>query len=173
MEKSFLPEIKTERLLLRRLKKSDWKMISYLRSDEKVNEFVERPKVESQEKALGFISKINRETEIRIIYYWVVTEKVNDQMIGSICLWNFSEDQKIAEVGYDLSPKYQRKGIMDESLKAVIEAGFGALNFNIIEAYTHELNESSRKMLERNGFILIEGKKDKNNEGNVIYELKK
>ena len=36
------------------------------------------------------------------------------EMIGSICLWNFTDNQKSAEIGYDLSPKYQRKGIMNE-----------------------------------------------------------
>jgi [ribosomal protein S5]-alanine N-acetyltransferase len=36
-------EIETERLLLRRLRPSDWKVVSYLRSDKEVNAFVKRP----------------------------------------------------------------------------------------------------------------------------------
>ena len=115
-------EIKTERLFLRRLKQSDWEMISYLRSNKEVNEFVKRPSAESKEKALEFISKINRGIKDRGIYYWTITERKRDEMIGSICLWNFSKDLKMAEVGYDLSPKFQRKGIMNESLKSVLDA---------------------------------------------------
>ncbi|GAA3634249.1 GNAT family protein [Flavivirga jejuensis] len=155
------------------MKQSDWEIISYLRSDKEVNKFVKRPSAESKEKALGFISKINRGIENQTLYYWVITEKNSDQMIGSICLWNFSEDKKIAEVGYDLSPKSQGKGIMNESLKNVLDLGFKELHLNFIEAYTHRENESSKKLLEKNGFALIEGKKDEHNQDNIIYAIEK
>ncbi|MCX2681732.1 GNAT family N-acetyltransferase [Galbibacter sp. EGI 63066] len=167
------PRIITERLLLRRLKPSDWEMISYLRSDKKVNEFVKRPSAKSKEKALEFISKINCGVDNRNLYYWTITEKNNSEMIGSICLWNFSGDQRSAEVGYDLNPKFQRKGIMNESLKRVVEFGFKELNLDLIEAYTHKKNERSKKLLERNGFALVKNKKDEHNRDNVIYGIKK
>ena len=172
MKQNHFPEIITKRLLLRKLIKSDWEMISYLRSDKEVNEFVKRPAAESKEKALEFVLKTNKGIDDRNLYYWVITEKNKSEMIGSICLWNFSEDQKIAEVGYDLSPEFQRKGIMDESLKSVLEFGFKKLDLNIIEAYTHKNNESSKKLLERNGFTFVRGKKDEHNQYNIIYEIK-
>jgi len=173
MNQNHFPEIKTERLFLQRLKQSDWEMVSYLRSDKEVNKFVKRPSAESQEKAIEFISKINTGIDKRKHYYWKITEIDDVQMIGSICLWNFSNDKKIAEVGYDLSPKFQRQGIMNEALKSVLEVGFKNLNLDLIEAYTHRKNESSKKLLERNGFILIEDKKDEHNPDNIIYQRKK
>ncbi len=148
-------------------------MISYLRSNKEVNEFVKRPAAESKEKALEFIKKTNNGINNRKLYYWTITEKNNCEMIGSICLWNFSQDQKSAEVGYDLSPKSQRKGIMNESLKSVLEFGFKKLNLDIIEAYTHKNNESSKKLLERNGFTFVKDKKDEHDKDNIIYEIKK
>ena len=172
IEKNF-PKIQTERLLLKKLETSDWKVISFLRSDKKVNEFVERPKAETKEKALEFIQKINTGIDNRNLYYWKITERNKNEMIGSICLWNFSKDRKTAEIGYDLSPKYQGRGIMNESLKNVTEFGFQKLNLNLIEAYTHQQNTGSTKLLERNGFNLVKGKKDEHNADNIIYELKK
>ncbi|MFK7747509.1 MAG: GNAT family N-acetyltransferase [Kordia sp.] len=166
-------EIETERLLLTKLQTTDWEMISFLRSDKDVNEFVKRPSAETKEKALEFIDKISKGIESQMLYYWKLTEKGNSEMIGSICLWNFSEDGKTAEVGYDLSPKYQRKGIMNESLKSVTEFGFQKLNLDLIEAYTQYQNEPSKKLLERNGFTLVEGKKDIDNADNIVYALKK
>ncbi|MFT5915665.1 MAG: ribosomal-protein-alanine N-acetyltransferase [Bacteroidia bacterium] len=94
-------------------------------------------------------------------------------MIGSICLWNFSEDRKIAETGYDLSPKFQGRGLMSEALKAILEFGFQNLNLDLIEAYTQKNNESSRKMLEKNMFKLAMNRKDEENSANLIYELQK
>ena len=162
-------ELKTKRLLLRRLNESDWKMISYLRSDKEINKFVTRSSAESKEQALEFITKINNSIENQKLFYWTITEKKNNQMIGSICLWNFSKDRRIAEVGYDLSPKFQGKGIMDESLKSILDFGFKNLNLDIIEAYTHKNNEPSKKLLEKNKFKLVVGKNDEGNQDNIIY----
>jgi len=172
MKQNYFPEIKTKRLLLRKLINSDWEMISYLRSDKEVNEFIKRPTAGSKEKALEFILKTNKGIDDQNLNYWAITEKDNNEMIGSICLWNFSQDQKLAEVGYDLSPEFQRKGIMDESLKSILEFGFKKLDLDIIEAYTHKNNESSKKLLERNGFTFVRGKKDEHNQYNIIYEIK-
>lgn len=173
MHKNNFLEITTERLFLRRLKQSDWEMISYLRSDKGVNKFVKRPNADSKEKALEFISKTNKGIDDQNLYYWTITEKNSPEMIGSICLWNLSKDRKTAEVGYDLSPKFQGKGIMNESLRSILEFGFKNLNLDFIEAYTQKNNESSKKLLERNGFILIPDKKDEDNHENIIYEIKK
>jgi ribosomal-protein-alanine N-acetyltransferase len=49
-----------------------------------------------------------------------ITENGANQMIGSICLWNFQQT-KTAEVGFDLNPKFQGKGIMSELLKCIIQ----------------------------------------------------
>ena len=173
MNKNYIHKIKTERLLLRELKQSDWEVISYLRSDLDVNKFVKRPSAETKEKALEFISKISNGIKKQNFYYWSVSEKSNPEMVGSVCLWNFSEDKKTAEIGYDLSPKFQQKGIMNEALKSVLKFGFENLKLESIEAFTHKENVSSKKLLERNKFKLIKGRKDEHNKDNIIYEIKK
>ncbi|WP_075343297.1 GNAT family N-acetyltransferase [Tenacibaculum agarivorans] len=173
MHQNNFTEITTERLVLRKLKETDWEMISYLRSDKEVNKFVKRPNAPSKEKALEFISKTNNAIDNNSILYWVITEKGKNEMIGSICLWNFSEDKKKAEVGYDLSPEFQRKGIMDESLKNILKFGFNTLLLDAIVAYTQYNNESSVKLLKRNNFKLVEDLKDEENEYNRIFEIKK
>lgn len=169
--KNIFPEIKTERLILRKLREKDWKVISYLRTDKEVNKYVNRSNADSKEKALEFISKTNNGVENKSIYYWSISEKDNGNMIGSICLWNFCTKRNSGEVGYDLSPEFQGRGIMTESLKAILNFGFQTLNLNLIEAYTHSENKSSFQLLEKNGFTFIKDKKDENNLNNVIYEV--
>lgn len=164
--------IKTERLLLRKLKHTDWEAISYLRSDTDVNKFVKRPPAETQEKAMAFIDKISNAIDTNTSLYWVITEQGKDQMLGSISLWNFSDDRKTAEVGYDLNPIAQGKGIMDEALKNIIRFGFNRLNLDNIEAYTQKNNTASINLLERNGFKLVVGKQDADNLKNAVYELR-
>lgn len=164
-------EIKTTRLLLRKLKHSDYEALIFLRSDEAVNKFVHRPRTETQEQAIKFINTINENIDLDRSYYWVISLLDYDVMIGSICLWNISEDRKIAEVGYDLHPDHQGKGIMSEALKAVLDFGFNTLRLDQIEACTHRDNEASRRLLQRGGFRWVEERVDEDVEYNVIYVL--
>lgn len=76
----------------------------------------------------------------------------SDKVVGTICLWNISVESKTGEVGYDLMPEYQGKGIMDEALGAVLKYAFNFVKFKTIEAYTHKDNSSSINLLERNKF---------------------
>ena len=148
------PTIKTERLVLRNLKESDWESVSYLRSDKIVNQFVKRKNAHNQEKALEFILNTNLKISNNELIYWCIALKNETKMIGSICLWNFSEDRKVAEIGYDLDPKYQRKGIMTESINAVLNFGFRKLSLEKIEAFTQKQNKNSISLLINNQFQL-------------------
>lgn len=61
---------------------------------------------------------------------------------------------------------------MTEALTYVLEFGFNHLGLEKIEAYTQWNNERSRRLLERNGFSLIEDKIDDQNRDNLVYEIK-
>ena len=168
------PEINTERLLLRKIEISDCDAILFLRSDEAVTKFIERPenrKTKSIADAVKFIKDLNEYLETNKSVTWGITLKNDPKIIGTICFWNFSQDYKTAEVGYDLNPKFQGQGIMNESMKMIIDFGFQKLKLDKIEAFTHSENVSSKKLLVNNGFLFIENRKDPNNESNIIFEL--
>lgn len=165
-------ELQTHRLSLRRLTNLDWEALSYLRSDPLVNRYVCRSTAPTKETAIAFISKIDSGMGNQSIFYWVITEQEIGEMIGSICLWNFSKDRKTAEVGYDLHPSFQQNGIMSEALECVINFAFDDLELNSIEAFTHKENESSLKLLIKNGFNIVINKVDPSNSDNVVYELR-
>lgn len=103
---------------------------------------------------------------------WAITYKDSDDLIGTICLWNFSKEQSKGEVGYELSPIFQGKGIMQEALRAVLEFGFEDLNLQNIEGIVNEKNEKSIQLLEKNQFLnneVIDRKKSTS----IIYALRK
>lgn len=171
--KSF-PEIKSERLLLRKIEESDDAIILYLRSDETINQYIERPenrKTKTIAQALQFINEITQDYHNNKSVTWGIISKNEPQLIGTICLWNISKNNTIAEVGYGLNPAFQNKGIMTEALKCVIDYGFNELKLIKIEAFTHYKNESSKKLLEKTGFHFMENRKDQDNDSNSIYEL--
>ena len=169
------PEIESKNLILKRIIESDCESILYLRSDELINKFIERPEhrqTKTIADAIKFIQQIDENLENNKSIAWGISLKNEPEIIGTICLWNFSKDNKTAEVGYDLEPNFQGKGIMSEALKSVLDYGFKTLNLDLIEAYTHQNNENSKNLLARNNFKLVLAKKDEGNLNNVIFELK-
>ena len=115
MDIQTFPEIKTERLTLRKIEVTDSDVILFLRSDKTINKFIDRPedrKTKNISDAIKHIKKLNTDFENNKSISWGITLNNNTKIIGTICLWNFSEDYKTAEVGYDLNPTFQRKGIM-------------------------------------------------------------
>ncbi|WP_109300254.1 GNAT family N-acetyltransferase [Aquimarina sp. AU474] len=165
------PRFETKRLRLEQLKKSDSKAIQFLRSDAVVNAFVKRPQTNSIDEAEQFITKINNGIKEQSWLFWAIRIKEKPNLVGTICLWNFSENRKVAEVGYDLHPDFHRKGIMNESLKCILEFGFRALKLDQIEAYTHRDNKPSKKLLSKNNFSYVEGKVDPDNLDNIIFSI--
>ena len=73
--------------------------------------------------------------------------------MGTICLWNFSDKENKSEIGYELLPQFQGKGIMQEAFLAVLKFAFEVLQLNMIEAWTVAQNENSIKILKRNHFV--------------------
>jgi len=168
------PKITTERLILRKIEESDCDKILFLRSDKTVTKFIERPenrKTKNKTDAIKFIKEINEARKKNESISWGITLKNNPAIVGTICLWNFSVDHKIAEIGYDLKPAFQRKGIMDEALKSVVNFGFSNLNLYKIEAFTHKENESSIRLLKKNRFQINENRNDEDNSNNLIFEI--
>ncbi len=170
------PKLETDRLLLRNIEESDHEIILFLRSNTTVNKFIERPehrKTKNKTDAIKFIKEINENAKTNKSIAWGITLKNHPEIIGTICLWNFSEDRKTAEVGYDLNPEFQGKGIMSEAMKRVIDFGFTQLNLDLIEAFTHKENETSKRLLKKNGFQFIEDRTDEDNANNIIFEIER
>ena len=166
------PILKTKRLLLRKLIDNDAQQIFYLRSNTIVNQFILRAKQKSLHEALTFINERNNDIEKGKIFYWAITLKEEQELIGSICIWNFSEDKTVAEIGYDLHPDYFNKGIMTEAIREVIHFGLNKLQLNSIEAFTHRENINSIKLLKKCSFIYQPKRVDKGFPHNTIFSLK-
>jgi ribosomal-protein-alanine N-acetyltransferase len=146
------PILKTERLTLRQLKNSDDKEIFDLRSNDNVNKYLQRKPSQSIDDAKNFIQTVNQNIQRNNSVYWAITLTGIDRIIGTICLFNFSGDLLKAEIGYELLPNFQGKGIMQEATSKVIYFGFQDIGVNSIEAHTHPENQSSIRLLEKLNF---------------------
>src|SRR4030095_2090541 len=170
---TLFPVLSSERLTLRRLTENDSGALFSLRTDDRVNKYIERPKPEKIDDVKEFIAARNADIEKNASLYWAICLKNSPEVIGTICLWNLSNDNTSGEVGYELNPVHQGKGIMNEALNCIIDYCFNNIKLEKLVAYTHRDNQSSIGLLVKNNFILVPGKKDENNPGNIIFVLKK
>lgn len=146
------PKLQTDRLILRNIENTDADLIHKLRSDETVNAFVGRDNSSTLGEAKEYILKIQNLVEQNKCIYWIITFKENNNMIGSICLWNFDLENEIVEIGYEMLTEFQGKGIMSEAIKKIIEYAFEEIQAKIITAFPSSDNVNSVAMLKKMNF---------------------
>jgi [ribosomal protein S5]-alanine N-acetyltransferase len=160
------PNLSTTRLTLRQLQPSDEREIFSLRSNPEVNKHLDRDPANTLEDAADFINKILTLTKDKQTFYWAICLKENPKLIGTICYFNRSAQNESAEIGYELHPFYQGRGIMQEAMSVVIPFGFEVMQLKLIIACPSEDNLSSIKLLEKDGFKLDQDQYEK--EGNLV-----
>ncbi len=160
------PILTTERLMLRQLSGSDVQEIFLLRSDSLINKYLGRQPCKTLEDALEFIEKVKDNN----LSYWAIAEKGNEKLVGTICLFDISEEQKKCEIGYELLTEYQGKGIMREAAKKIIEYSFHTLGLKTIDAYTHKENQSSTNLLKELKFKFTDSV-DETNSNLILFRL--
>jgi len=147
------PTIITPGLLLRQLKDDDVTELFALRTDERVNRYLNRPMPGSLDEVKQFIAIIHQITQKNEGLYWVITRKNEPKLLGTISLRNFEPDQYRAEIGFELQPNQQGQGLMQEALTHVLEFAFNSLGLRAIIAETDPENLRSIRILERHGFV--------------------
>ncbi|MGN6530993.1 MAG: GNAT family N-acetyltransferase [Ginsengibacter sp.] len=148
------PEIKTERLLLRRLTKDDSVQIFKMRSDTNVMKFIGKNPITTMQEALDFYNLVNDSLENNTGITWAMT-LINspEKMIGTIGLWRLKKEHFRGEIGYMLLPGYWKKGLAKEAVLKVNEYGFNEMKLHSIEAHINPQNTASAMLLEKTGFI--------------------
>lgn len=85
---------------------------------------------------------------------WAIEHKLTGKIIGSIGLHpdSFRKNMNTKEIGFVLSPAFQKQGLMLEAVKVVIDYGFKKLGLNLIGANHFTFNESSKRVIQKAGF---------------------
>lgn len=167
------PSLTTPRLILRQLTPADAPAIAVLRSDEQVNRYLSRERCVSLEDAAAFIEKINRGIAQGEWLYWAICWRGQPELLGTICLWQFSADRSTAEIGYELHPRHQGQGVMDEALKRVVAFGIEDLGLAALEAFTHRDNAASAQLLLRNRFERAPQRRDAEDASQLVFKRRR
>jgi RimJ/RimL family protein N-acetyltransferase len=140
-----IPELKTERLILRAPRLADAKAIVQLANDRRIAENAVRiPHSYGTEDAGQFVASVNHhDGEVCFIVIF------NGKPIG-VCSVDLREGS--AELGYWLGAPYWGLGFATEAARAAIDYAFGDLGHQALLSGARVSNPASRRVLEKCGF---------------------
>ena len=139
-------QLKTDRLLIRKLVPDDWKFMQKIAADFRKSKYAiyDMPLPTGDAEITALTTQL-AETQL---FYAVL---LHDIMIGYIC---FHEDNGKYDLGYCFHSDYQGKGYAFESCRAMLDYMANERNIKVFTAGTALNNEPSCKLLKRLGFTL-------------------
>ena len=144
------PVIEGEKIRLRKLKLEDANELLKYYSNKNVYRYLDWNGPETLERCYDVIQIWNKGYIDGWIIRFAIADKATDKIIGTIFLNEF--EGKRAEIGYELSESYWRKGIMSEAIHKVLSFGFEKLELVRIQAFVCEENIASRYLLKKFSF---------------------
>ena len=148
---SRIPELETERLVLRKLCVGDEEdMYAYARKSEVTRYLLWSPHPDIY-YTRDYLRYLATRYAAGSVYDWAVVLKSSGRMIGTCGFTAFDCPHDTAEIGYVLNPEYRGQGIAPEAVRAVMAFGFDKLALHRIEARFIEGNEASLRVMEKVG----------------------
>lgn len=147
-----LETLYTERLILRKLMETDAADLFAIRSSEEVNRYIERAAYQDMSESENYIVTQKEKTETG---EWVILGmelKQSSVLVGSICLFSFSDDRSSCELGYELHPSYQGRGLMLEALETLLKTLAESKTLQTLQAIINPQNNASLQLALKLGF---------------------
>jgi len=145
-----LEYIETEHLLLRKFDEAILKEAVSIYNDDDLGKFLGMdPAALAKEKVKigGGFSTFNKK-----YLAFHLMDKETKEVIGSCGYHTWYIDHNRAEIGYSISEKYRKKGLMKEAMTAVLLFGLNDMNLNRIDALIATYNVPSLKLATYFGF---------------------
>ncbi len=145
-------QIKTERLILRPWKKTDWEAFAKLNADPRVMEYF--PATLTREESDQVAKRMSDKIDEQGWGFWAVSIRDGADFIGivGICqvptIFSFAP---AVEIGWRLAHEFWGQGYALEGAQASLQFGFDSLNLSEIVSFTTTENRRSRKVMEKLG----------------------
>ena len=144
-----IPTLKTERLILRKIKGDDVEDMYEYSCDASVTEYLTWSPHPDKTYTLEYISYLQSRYRTGDFYDWAVVLKDTGKMIGTCGFTRFDYANNSPEIGYVLNTEYHGQGIATEALEKVLEFGFEKICLNRIEGKYMVENAASRRVMEK------------------------
>lgn len=146
-----IPTLYTDRMILRRILKTDYLDMFEYSSNPSVTKFLLWDAHTDERYTKRYLAYLQTRYHAGEFYDWALVEKKYYKMIGTCGFTSFDFENNSAEVGYVLNPRFWYAGLAAEALFEVMKFGFTVLELHRIEAKYMVGNENSRRVMEKLG----------------------
>ncbi|MFK7860040.1 MAG: GNAT family N-acetyltransferase [Granulosicoccus sp.] len=170
------PALETQRTILSEIVNADVDALFNLFSNENVIKYYDTEAFEALSEAQELIELFRYRFESNQGLRWGIRDKASKVLIGTCGFNSWSISMRNAVIGYEIHPKYWRKGLAREAVGTMLQAGFsgslpcGALHR--VQADTIPGNEASERLLLSLGFKLEGLRRDCGYWKNRFHDLK-
>jgi RimJ/RimL family protein N-acetyltransferase len=151
-----VPELQTERLLMRGLRNEDLDALAEISADPEVTKWVGDPKGLTREETWRRIAYFVGHWELRGFGQWALIERDSGQLVGRAGLLQ-PEAWPGLEVGWLVGRAFWGRGYAPEAGRASMDWARDALGADHIISLIEDLNERSARVAEKLGMI-VEGR---------------
>jgi len=149
-----LPRLETNRLLLRKIEPGDLEDIFAYASDPRVAQYTSwqaHTSIEASREFLSYVLDLYRDGKVAP---WGLVHKGDDRLVGTCGFLDWHPYHSRAEIGYALSSKYWRRGLMTEAVRELVSFGFRTMDLNRIQGQCEIENVASARVMEKAGMRL-------------------
>lgn len=150
---SEFPILKTERFILKKLDENYFESLVNLFLDKDVMKYSGSKVTDANKHAKFYLEKIDTMYKNKRGIRWAIVDKVTNNFIGDVGLYNIDLYSNNTEIGYTIAKNYWRQGIATECIKEIENFTFSRLNMNRIIAMIDKNNIPSVKLVEKLGFF--------------------
>ena len=168
MSKVILPNLETERLILRPLTVDDRDAIFKWTGDPRVNKYMIYPLYKKVDEVNDWVATLY-EDEKKLDYGFVL--KSTGELIGSGGLY-YHEDIDVWSVGYNLAYDYWNNGYTPEAIKRILEYAQSKYKVRAIAGTFAIGNEGSRRVMEKLGMSFYEDTEYTKLDGSETFKAK-
>lgn len=165
-----LPEIETERLLLRMYMQEELEIVYKMLADKDVTRFYPPGFSIKREDVLSSLPRRLKRWREQGFGQLGVFEKKSGKLTGYCGLQYFDSTPEV-EIFYGLFKEFWGKGYATEAAKAMLRFGFEETNLDKIAAGTHPDNFASQKILQKIGLEKHDGLKRFYNIDSVYFSI--
>ncbi|GAB0167612.1 GNAT family protein [Lysinibacillus sp. CTST325] len=148
------PLLNSEKLVLKKIEVAHLQELFAIYDNEKVFEYcgiIPKHNIQTVSKMIGHF---DRDYKKKSIVKWGIFQKSHsDQLVGIIEAMEYNQKVNMVTIGYYLAEDYWGKGLATDAVNILVKFLFEEVNINRIQAEVMPLNEASKKVLLKNGFL--------------------
>lgn len=148
------PVLKSDDFVLKKIEDHHLEEVFEIYNNKRVFEYCGIIPKHNKDTVKNMIGHFERDYNKRSRVKWgIFANPKSDRLLGIIEALDFNQKVNMVTIGYFLAESHWGKGIAAEAVKIMLNFLFMDVNVNRIQAEVMPLNETSKKVLLKNGFI--------------------